>query len=83
LQYLADLTKLEELDLGARVTDRGLPHLKNRTAMRQLNLLGAPVTDQSADVLAAITGLRELNLYNCDRVSRTAGSSKDPGKAPI
>ena len=69
LADLSRLTKLERLNLdGAKVTDGGLAHLKELTALRSLGIGGyeSQITDAGLVHLKGLAKLRRLNLWRAE-----------------
>jgi WD40 repeat protein/Leucine-rich repeat (LRR) protein len=67
LDHIAGLTKMEKLNAHyANITDAGLVHLKEMTAMRSL-LLGrnAELRGEGLRHLLGMTELRDLSLFSC------------------
>jgi hypothetical protein len=73
LLHVGQIRKLERLTINARppgtwaplrrVTDRGLKHLANLKALRELSLSNVAIRD---DGFSALHSLRELSLFDCE-----------------
>jgi len=62
LEHFTDLTALQSLSLGDRITDGGVKHLEGLTQLHTLSLRATQVTNAGLECLKGLRQLQSLNL---------------------